>query len=240
MQLLYHDNVDAAYEPPGFVAASPDALGVFSRDPASLPIGHLKSSHHHGACSRYGYHVVACTRLRRALCIPLLAVSVHVRSVLDCADDLGQMPFFGQNANLRSVAGGISQPDAHQLTQSDARVLSAKPRAADGAAEGYDSDVTRDDAVPREFDGVGRQPASFLAMSPPPALPATALPAMRRSTRTQKVGANDIVAKLSRLQTAEAAEVGKKRGAVTEAHQESQGASLHWSLPRPLLLTALI
>ena len=161
-----------------------------------------------------------------------------MRSVLDCADDLAQMPFFGQNANLRSVAGGISQPDAHQLTQSDARVLSAMPRAADGAAEGYDSDVTRDDAMPRELDGAGRQPASFLEMSPPPALPATALPAMRRSTRTQKAGANDVVAKLSRLQTAEAAEVGKKRGAVTEAHQESQGASLHWALPRSLFLTA--
>ena len=52
--------------------------------------------------------------------------------------------------------------------------------------------------------------------------------------------ANDIVAKLSRLQTAEPAEVtGKKRGAVTEAHQESQGASLRWALPRSLFLTAL-
>ena len=207
VQLLYHDDVDASYEPPGFVAANPDALGVFACQPASLPIGHLKSGHHQ--------------------------VSVLVRSVLDCADDLVQMPSFGQNANLRSVAGGIIQPDAQQLTQSDARVLSAKPRAADGAAEGYDSDVTRD-------DGAGCQPASRMESSPPPALPATALPAMRRSTRTQKAGANDIVAKLSRLQTAEPAEVtGKKRGAVTEAHQESQGASLRWALPRSLFLTAL-
>ena len=195
VQLFYHDDVDASYEPPGFVAASPDALGVFARDPASLPIGHLKSGHHQ--------------------------VSVRVRSVLDCADDLAQMPLFGQNANLRSVAGGISQPEWQQLTQSDARVLSAKPHATDGAAEGNDSDVTRDDAV--------RQPASRKGISPPPMLPATAQPATRRSTRAQKPGANDIVAKLSRLQTAEPAEVGKKRCAVTEARIESQGASLRLS-----------
>ena len=210
VQLFYNDNVQPEYEPPGFVAASPEALGVFSREPASLPIGHLKSSHH--------------------------LVSVHVRSVLDCADDLAQMPLFGHNAILRSVAGGISQPDAQQLTQSDARVLSAKPRTTDGAAEGYDSDATRDEAVPRELDIAGHQPASRMDISPPPALPTTAQPAMRRSTRTQKAGANDIVVKLSRLQTAEPAEVGKKRGAVTEAH-ESQGASLQSQLHGSCLLT---
>ena len=102
------------------------------------------------------------------------------------------------------------------MTQSDARVLSAKPRVASGADEGYDSDVTRDDA--------SRKPhaPSKVAASPPPV--ATAQPATRRSARTQKADALDITAKLSNLQTAEPAAAGKKkRGAAPETQLESQG-----------------
>lgn len=109
-------------------------------------------------------------------------------------------------------------------------MLAAKPRAC-AVAEGYDSDVTRDDA-PRALAAL-RQPGlapskaapAALAASPPAV--ATALPATRRSTRTQqKVAAqDDITAKMSCLQTAEPAVGGKmKRGAVPETQQESQGA----------------
>ena len=60
-------------------------MGVFAREPSSLSIGNLKSEHH--------------------------AVRVRMRSVLD-VEDYGQMAIFGETACLRSVAGGISQPNA--------------------------------------------------------------------------------------------------------------------------------
>jgi hypothetical protein len=85
LQLSYTDDVDRAYEPPGFVAASPDSLGVFARGPSTLCIGNLKSEHH--------------------------AVRLRVRSVLDI-EDCGPMAILGDPACLRSIAGGISQPDA--------------------------------------------------------------------------------------------------------------------------------
>ena len=90
-------------------------------------------------------------------------------------------------------------------------MLSAKPRAANGADEGYDSDVTRDDT-----------PSKVAVVATTPAV-ATALPATRRSARTQKADAQDIVEKLSALQTAEPSVGGKKRGA-PESQYESQGA----------------
>lgn len=92
-------------------------------------------------------------------------------------------------------------------------MLSAKPGAVNGADEGYDSDVTRD-VAPRK-----------VAVAATPAV-ATALPATRRSARTQKADAQDIVEKLSCLQTAEPSVGGnkKKRGAAPESQYESQGA----------------
>ena len=82
-------------------------------------------------------------------------------------------------------------------------MLSAKPGAVNGADEGYDSDVTRD-VAPRK-----------VAAAATPAV-ATALPA----------DAQDIVEKLSCLQTAEPSVGGnkKKRGAAPESQYESQGA----------------
>ena len=77
--------MDHAYEPPGFVAASPEALGVFAREPSSLAIGNLKSEHHQ--------------------------VRVRVRSVLDAEAD-APMAILRETACLRSIAGGISQADA--------------------------------------------------------------------------------------------------------------------------------
>ena len=127
------------------------------------------------------------------------------------------------------------------MTQSDAHVLAAKPHSgAAAAAEGYDSDVTRDDA-PHALAAL-RQPstapnkaaaaaAAAAVASSPPAV-ATALPATRRSARThtQKADAMDITAQLQTtcLQTTEPAAGGKaKRGAVVVTQQESQGALLH-------------
>lgn len=77
--------MDRAYEPPGFVPTSPDALGVFAREPSSLSIGNLKSQHH--------------------------GLRIGVRSVLD-VEDYGPVAILGETAFLRSIAGGISQPDA--------------------------------------------------------------------------------------------------------------------------------
>ena len=91
-------------------------------------------------------------------------------------------------------------------------MLSAKPRADNGADEGYDSDVTRDIA-----------PSTARKVAATPAV-ATALPAARRSARTQKADAQDIAEKLSCLQTSEPTVGGKKKRAAPESQYESQGA----------------
>lgn len=118
-QLVYTDDVEQSYEPPGFVAATPEALGAFAHKPTELPIGNLRSDHHR--------------------------VGVRVHSILDAEDGGAAQAVCRDTVCLRSVAGGISQGGAQTQT-SDARVLSAMPRAADGADEGYGSDETRDEA----------------------------------------------------------------------------------------------